>query len=175
VPDSDRRDGAIEIRRAGGGDAASLRRLRLRALTDAPDAFATTFEDEAARPESHWRELAAGSELGDDAAVWVAVRRELWLGMVAARWFDRERGVVQLWGMWVDASLRGRGVGERLVAEVQGWAALRNARVVRLGVLQGAPGAAGFYARLGFTPTGETRPLMRDDRITARFFSRPVS
>ena len=127
-----------------------------------------------AYPESHWRELAAVSELAADAVVFVAVQRPRWVGMAAGRWFDRERGVAQLWGMWVDPAARRRGLGERLVAEVHGWAASRGAGLMRLGVIEGAAGATEFYERLGFVPTEETKPLLRDENLTALFLARPV-
>ncbi len=156
-----------------GGDWVLLRTLRLRALADAPTAFASSRELEVAHPQSYWREVAAQSELGA-AVVFVAGRRERRLGMVGARWFDRERGIVQLWGMWVAPEARRRGTGERLVGAVHDWAASGRARAVRLGVIPGSSGSQGFYERLGFAPTGETRVLGRDEKLTALFLSRPV-
>jgi GNAT superfamily N-acetyltransferase len=168
-----RRGEPIELRRVRCGDAAALREIRLRALTDAPAAFATLAQDEAARPPSDWVELAEASERNHDAVMFVAVGPAGWLGMVGVRLFDRDRGVVHLWGMWVDPSARRTGLGERLVAEVHGWAAGRGARCVRLGVIEGVAAEA-FYVRLGFTPTGETKALARDESTLARFLSRPV-
>ncbi|MGO9819953.1 MAG: GNAT family N-acetyltransferase [Solirubrobacteraceae bacterium] len=109
---------AERIHRIGPGDELLLRDLRLRALADAPGVFAGTFADEQGYPESHWLELAADT----GRPVFAAVADERWLGMAAGRWFDREQGVAQLWGMWVDPSARGRGLGRRLLAQVQGWA-----------------------------------------------------
>ena len=157
-----------------GRDAASLRAVRLRALGDAPAAFASTRDTEARHPGSHWHELAMHSELADAAVVFVARRDRRWVGMAAGRWFDRDQGIAHLWGMWVDPAVRRRGLGERLVAEVHGWAASRGARVLRLGVIEGAAGAVEFYERLGFVRTGESKPLLRDETVTAFFLARPV-
>ena len=44
----------MRLRRIREGDAAPLRELRLRALREAPDAFATTFEQASAWPPEHW-------------------------------------------------------------------------------------------------------------------------
>ncbi len=157
-----------------GSDADSLRAVRLRALGDAPAAFASTRAVEAELPESHWRELAAVSELAGDAVVFLALRRGHGVGMAAGRWFDRDQKIAHLWGMWVDPELRRHGLGQRLVDEVNHWAASRGARSLRLGTIEGAGGATEFYERLGFVPTGESKPLVRDETLTAFFLARPV-
>jgi hypothetical protein len=48
----------VEIRRLRAGEAARLRELRLRALQDSPDAFASSYEREAELPTAHWKRLA---------------------------------------------------------------------------------------------------------------------
>jgi GNAT superfamily N-acetyltransferase len=158
---------AVEIRRVRPGEEARLRELRLRALADAPSAFAATVELEAAHPESHWAELVR-------SAVFIAAGGEAWVGMAAGGWFDREHAVAQLWGMWVDPARRGTGLGARLVSAVERWAAQSGARTLRLGVIDGLA-VEEFYVRLGFTRTGETRSLSRDYTKTAVFLTRPVS
>lgn len=170
----DRDPGAVAIRRASVRDAGSLRVVRLRALRDSPAAFAATLAAEAERPDSDWLALAAESEIGEAEAVFLAGDGEPDLGMAAARWFDRDQGIVALWGMWVDPTARRRRIGERLVAEVHDWAARRGAARVRLGVIEAIAGAQEFYLRLGYARTGETKPLLRDERIRAVFLSRPV-
>jgi ribosomal protein S18 acetylase RimI-like enzyme len=164
----------IEIRPVGAGEEGSLRELRLRAMRDAPGAFASTAEQEAAHPQAHWSQLAGQSQLADAMVVFVATDGDRWLAMAAGRWFDRERGIAALWGMWVDPVVRRLGIGERLVAEARRWAASRDARFLRLGLTEGTGGASSFYERLGFVRTGETRPLPRDPSITAVFLVRPV-
>jgi GNAT superfamily N-acetyltransferase len=163
-----------EVRRVTGGEGEPLRELRLRAVGDAPTAFASTIEHEAAHPDAHWLLLAGQSELADAMVVFVAVDDERWLAMAAGRWFDRERGIAALWGMWVDPLARRLGIGERLVGEVRRWAAGHGAGFLRLGVIEGAADAASFYERLGFVRTGETRALARDDSLTALFLVRPI-
>lgn len=164
----------VSVRAVRRHDAESLRALRLRALAESPEAFAGAAEQEALLPGSHWRELALQSELGDHLAIYVATEGERWLAMGAGRWFDRERAIAQLWGMWVDPTLRGRGVGERLVSSVRGWAAGQGARFLRLGVATRAGDATGFYERLGFVRTGEVRPMRTDPARMAHFLVRPV-
>ena len=161
----------IAIRAVRAGEGPRLRELRLRALADAPSAFASTVEEESRYPESRWSELA---DSGDAIVVFVAVDDERWIGMAAGRWFDRSRGVAQLWGMWIDPGWRGQGLGRRLVAGIRGWANGHGGRFVRLGVIGEEAACASFYERIGFVRTGETRPLSRDPTLTAVFLARPA-
>jgi ribosomal protein S18 acetylase RimI-like enzyme len=164
----------IEIRAVGGDDAAALRELRLRALRDAPEAFGSTLAEEQGFAGDRWTALAAASAVGDAIAVFAAVQDGRWVGMGAGRWFDRERGIAQLWGMWVEPAARGQGLGERLVAAARDWASSHGARFVRLGVAGEDAGALGLYERLGFVRTYEDHPLGRDPALTAVFLVRPV-
>ncbi len=157
------------IRTAVADDRLLLRELRLRALAESPAAFAATAEEEAGLPEDEWTRRAAG----DGDAVFVVLRGERGVGMAGVRWFDAERGVATLWGMWVDPDLRGGGVGRRLVDAVRAWTREGGGRFVRLGVLDGSPGPMGFYERLGFVRVGE-RPYLRDPSRLAFWMARPA-
>jgi GNAT superfamily N-acetyltransferase len=161
----------ITIRAVRAGEGPDLRELRLRSLADAPWAFASTVEEESRYPDSRWSELADG---GDAIVVYVAVDNEQWIGMAAGRWFDRDRGVAQLWGMWIHPAWRDQGLGRRLVAGIRGWATGHGGRFVRLGVIGEEAACTSFYERMGFVRTGETRPLPRDPALTAVFLARPA-
>lgn len=155
------------------GEAAALRELRLRALGDAPEAFVADVAGESALEFGHWEWLAAGGEertvlvaQGDDAGL---------VGMVGGRWFDRERGVAQLWGLWVDPALRGGGVGAALVDGITGWAAALGGRFVRLGVIDpSGERVTAFYRGLGFVALGEPAPMRSDPSRLVVFMLRPV-
>jgi GNAT superfamily N-acetyltransferase len=164
----------VSVRAVRGSDSAPLRELRLRALEQAPSAFASHASEEAALPDSHWIELAHQSEVGDHLAIYVAINAERWVGMAAGRWFDRERGIAHLWGMWVDPAVRREGVGERLVAGVSAWAAAQGAGFLRLGVITHDADPTPFYERLGFVRTGETGALRRDPGRPVHYLVRPV-
>jgi GNAT superfamily N-acetyltransferase len=164
----------LAIRTVRAGDFAELRELRLRALAESPDVFATTLELERDHPASHWSELARLSEVADTMVVYVAVDGDRWLGMAAGRWHERERGIAGLWGMWVDPALRRLGVGERLVDAVRGWAVGHGARFLRLGVVTGEGDPTAFYGRLGFVRTGETGTLSRDRTRSFCYMVRPI-
>jgi GNAT superfamily N-acetyltransferase len=169
----------VTIRAVGAGDAEPLRALRLRALrlralADAPDAFGAAIEDEMAEPTAHWAQLARRSEEADTIVIYVVVDGDRWVGMAAGRWYERERGIAGLWSMWVEPAMRGRRLGERLVAEVQAWAAARGGRFLRLGVVTAADDPTPFYERLGFVRTGELGTLRRDPSRGFHYLVRPI-
>ena len=96
----------MEVRRLLPGELDLLRDVRLRALRDAPSAFGSSYEREAAFGAAEWAQRVA-------TAVFVAVEDERALGMAGG--FVDERGSTILWGMWVDPAARGRGLAEPLV------------------------------------------------------------
>ena len=141
----------IRTRVLSADDWQVWRRLRLAALTEAPYAFGSRLADwqgEGDRTE-RWRDRLAlpGSYnvivLLDDQPV----------GMASGVPAD-EPGVVELISMWVGPAARGRGVGDRLIHEVERWAGQGPAKVLRLRVMQGNEAAERLYRRCGFVGTG---------------------
>ena len=147
------------VRRAVPGDEPILRALRLRALSDTPDAFGSTYERELARTDADWRRwLSPGATfiLTDEGAA---------KGIVAGGHDAADRGIVQLMAMWVDASLRGHGASDALVSSVLAWALAEGALVVRLAVIESNIRARRCYERNGFLDTGHRMVRERDGVI----------
>jgi RimJ/RimL family protein N-acetyltransferase len=160
----------VEVRRLQAGEGAQLRRLRLRALADAPDAFGATLDGDAAHPDGWWDGLAdAGA-----GAVFVAEEAGEWSGMAGVHLAGADEWTASLWGMWVAPRARGRGIGSRLVGAVVDWARVRGLRRVELTVSQGAPGAEALYRAIGFVRTGEERSLASIPSLTEATMMLPV-
>lgn len=151
------------LRAVTAGEGELLRRVRLRALADSPRAFGAVLADEAGLSDEEWEQRAAAGAAGDEQIVFLAFAEDGDpLGMAGGRWFDEEREVVALWGMWVEPAARGCGLAASLVEAVRGWAAASGARWLRLGVVSDGAAAIRFYERLGFVRAGDERPLTRD-------------
>jgi GNAT superfamily N-acetyltransferase len=163
-----------EIRPIRAGEAPALRELRLRALADAPAAFASRADAEAQFPDDHWLTLVDDALAGDRATITVAVDGARWVGMAAGHWFERDRGIAQLWGLWVDPAARGTGTAPALVGAVRGWAAASGATFLRLGVIEPADALRRFYERLGFVALDDPVWMRFDPTRQALFMARPV-
>jgi ribosomal protein S18 acetylase RimI-like enzyme len=147
------------VRRAVLGDELILRDLRLLALSEAPDAFGSTYELELARTTSDWQSwLSRG-------ATFILDKPEGARGLVAALPDGTDAAVVHLMAMWVHPAIRGSGAADELVAAVLSWAKSAGARSVRLNVMQHNQRARRVYERSGFRATGHEAIRERDGVI----------
>ena len=153
----------MEVRPARAADWEALRELRLRALADAPDAFASTLEAELAFPAEEWRRRSAG---GPASARFIAREGGSGVGLAAIFAEPATPGRMHLVSMWVDPRHRRRGVARALVDQALRWAAERQAREVILWVMDQNTAARALYERAGFRPTGERQPLPSNPELT---------
>lgn len=133
------------IRRTRPEEWARLRDLRLRALADAPEAFAATLAEEETQPEAYWRERAA-------AAAFVAEEGPRWLGTATA--FEASPGAWEIVSVWVAPEARRRGIARALVEAALAHARRGGGRVVGLRVEAGNEAALRLYLKLGFREAG---------------------
>lgn len=138
--------GGSEIRRARPAERAGLVALWERSVRATHD-FLTEADIEGLRP-------VVGEALADPGL-------EVWVLVDAA---DRPIGFLGLAGddiaaLFVDADMRGRGAGRRLVAHAQA----RRGGALTVDVNEQNPAAVGFYEALGFTVCGRS-PLDGDGR-----------
>jgi RimJ/RimL family protein N-acetyltransferase len=150
------------VRRIGSGEGDPLRDIRLRALLDAPGAFASSFGTESGRPRAAWEEAAEARSTGVGAATFVAEVGQEWVGLIGAFRMPECVEVVELVSMWVAPEFRRRGVAQRLIEEVVVWARATGAHAVGLWAAAGNDAAIAVYERVGFVPTGEHQPLPSD-------------
>jgi GNAT superfamily N-acetyltransferase len=151
-----------EIRRIRPGEGEQLRDIRLRALSEDPGAFGSTFDEEAGRLMSVWDEAATTRSQGEVESTFVAEAQGAWVGLAAGFRAEDDPATIGLFSMWVAPEARGHGLGRRLVDEVVAWARSSGARAVRLGVIRGNGPAVELYRRAGFLLTGDHRPLRSD-------------
>lgn len=111
--------GDVVVRRIRPEDWAVTRSLRLRALADAPDAFARTYQEESVRPDAFWIDRAVVACTGKGIATFLAFDGHEPAGITTG--IVDDGGQPQLVSMWVDPVLRGRRLGESLVNAVVQW------------------------------------------------------
>ncbi|MEM7362487.1 MAG: GNAT family N-acetyltransferase [Pseudomonadota bacterium] len=151
--------------------------VRLEALRDSPDAFATTYAESVGRDDNQWRERlkVATSEASKQLPLAV---------------FEGERVVGQCWviqeeddssranviQMWVAPAFRGLGLSRRLLLATIEWATQNSVEVMTLGVTQGETPARRLYESVGFQTIG-SEPLregssLRVDNMALQLQSR---
>ncbi|RCG23082.1 GNAT family N-acetyltransferase [Streptomyces diacarni] len=133
-------------------DRALWRAARLAALTDAPDAFTRGLADWYRGGEEEW--MSRLERAGTFNVVAVGARDERPVGLV--RGVPQGAGIAQVRSLWVCSTVRGQGLGDRLLALVAGWAQRSGARTLTLAVLPGNVHALALYERNGFVRTGRT-------------------
>jgi GNAT superfamily N-acetyltransferase len=148
----------MKVVRAGVDDLDQVREVRLRALAEAPYAFASTLERELGLTDADWRQRMArgpwwlARTSGSGSAV----------GLVAAMVDIDDPADRQLVGMWVDPSARGTPIAGLLVQSVLEWARADGADGVVLWVADGNERAERMYARMGFNRNGRRADLPSD-------------
>jgi GNAT superfamily N-acetyltransferase len=163
APGAGKADG-MEVRQACAAEWEALRELRLRALAEAPDAFASTVQEEEACPEQVWRQRAEGGAAAANSIAW-----EGGAGIAIAAIFAVANAVparMHLVGMWVDPPHRRRGIAQALVEQAVRWAQERQAGEVILWVADHNIPARTLYERAGFQPTRERQPLPSNPALT---------
>jgi GNAT superfamily N-acetyltransferase len=140
--------GGATIDRLGVGDGARLRAIRLRALSDAPEAFGTTLAEAVARPAEDW-----DSQL-EQLATFIAAAGGDDVGLVRGARHDGIADAGYLISMWVAPEHRRRGIGSALAGAVVQWARTGGLRRVFLDVGERNVPAIALYAHQGFVPDG---------------------
>jgi len=150
------------IRQLLAGDASAFQALRLSGLLEFPSAFSSSYAEEVETPLSA---IAEQLSPGPGGAVFGAFHDGL-MGVVGIQ-RDRRRlhsHKALLWGMYVTAEHRSKGVGRLLVARALQHAGenLRS-RSVNLRVNAANHAAIALYEAMGFTIYGtESGSLMVD-------------
>ena len=155
----------MELRRIRKSEAGPLRELRLRALRDAPHAFATTAEQAQERPPQHWEDFAAKSEVAETQVTLVVVDDARWLAMTSCFLDEEDRHAAWLVQMWVAPESRGLGLGRRLVEAAAEWARARGVTRLKTSVSEGNVAAEALYKAVGFRPTGERGQLASNPSV----------
>jgi len=146
----------------------AYRDLRLRALADSPDAFASLFEDQRDRPDAHWEDRLALAVASPHQHPLVAEDGDALVGLVWGVIDPPTPETAHVIQMWVAPEARGRGVGAMLIDAVAAWARDAGARTVALDVTCGDSPARRLYERAGFVPAGDPEPLRPGSRVLAQ-------
>lgn len=152
----------VLIREAILSDAAALRELRLEGLRNEPVAFASDYEEEAARPLAHTEEQLRERS---DGTIFVAEMNSAFVGMAG---IGQERHAKQkhnaiLWGVYVQPAWRGKKIAAMLLDACIDWARGHAIQKVKLWTAASNTAAITAYVRRGFLVYGmEPRAIYHD-------------
>lgn len=145
----------ISVRQLTEDDWEAYRAVRLDALTESPEAFVATSEQEKAFPEQEWRDRMKRSTrlLAEVEGATTGV-----VSVGEVRTGDQPT-VSELFGLWVRPASRGSGVASALVRA--GAEAAREAGKSHLAYWVGTDNgrAVAFASGFGFRPTDSRRPM----------------
>jgi GNAT superfamily N-acetyltransferase len=149
----------------------ALRQVRLAAMLDSPDAFASTYERELSFDEAAWQARVERSPW------WLAVAADRAIGLIAAFTAepDLDPGDRHVVSMWVEPAWRGEGIGDLLMDSLVAWALGDGARSLSLWVVTDNARARKFYERLGFVTTGQEAPVPSKPTLTEVLMRRPLA
>jgi ribosomal protein S18 acetylase RimI-like enzyme len=152
-----------EIRRLTGNDAPAYRSMRLRALAEHPEAFTSSFDEEAMKGDDWYeRRLQAPAQ-----TFWGLFQAGELRGMVG---LEREtkaksRHKAKVVGMYIAQEYAGQGLGRQLVDRLIGEARAEGLELLVLTVTHGNSQASNLYERCGFRSFGvEPRAIKVDGR-----------
>ena len=162
----------VLVRETVAQDWQALRDIRLAALQDAPDAFASTYAEQAAFTEADWQDRI--SRGGTFLAYVPEVSASEPAGLAGGFLRPERPGTVALISMFVRPQARGRKVGEALIAAVAEWGRARQATTMDLWVTATNSPARLLYERCGFALTGERQPLPSNPAVIEVAMARPL-
>jgi GNAT superfamily N-acetyltransferase len=150
---------SLTVRKYESSEWPLYRDLRLRALSQSPDAFGSTLAAEQGRSADDWAaRLAAGSTSGLDLPL-LAQANGHGAGLAWAQVDASNPSVLNLYQMWVAPEYRGQGLGRMLLRAAIDWARARHAHAMHLGARRGDTPAMRLYTREGFRPLCHGEPL----------------
>jgi GNAT superfamily N-acetyltransferase len=145
----------MTIRRITPADASLLREVRLRALSDTPMAFGSTYAREIAFEPQEWQSRADRYTQSPDACAFLAFEGAQCCGIIGGFRRDSDPTTATVVSMWVAPEVRRKGVGAKLLDAVGQWALQQGMICLFLDVVETNATAIAFYQKCGFAFTGE--------------------
>ncbi len=175
----------MQLRQLRADEGLAYRDVRLRALQQAPEAFAATYDEEAAQPDAFWLDLVARTANAMEAAMFTIERPEATPAAptnLAATTFVRVSPTpphdAYIGAMWLDPDLRGPLAASEdrwadlLLQAAEHFARTLGSPAITLWVAESNPAAHRFYERNGYRPTGQSEP--QPSGITAHLLHKPL-
>jgi RimJ/RimL family protein N-acetyltransferase len=156
-PDASMPQELFTVRRLDAHDAAVYRELRLEGLKNHPEAFGSSWEDEADKSDAWWVGCLQTSTVFGG---WIDNSPLLGVAAFQARTAAKLRHKGELWGMYVRAEARGTGLAACLVQRVIEHARSQVEEICLTVVASNIAGRR-LYSAAGFEPYGIERRALK--------------
>ena len=156
----------LMIRQATKTDAQAFRKLRLEALNNHPEAFASDYQAELNKSPEDWEKWVQGDD-GNNAIIFLAYVDNQLAGMagVFRGSFSKTQHNGTIWGVYVSHVYQRQGVGSQLIQSCIEWAQAREIDLLKLAVVNTNIAAIRFYADCQFQIYGiEPKAIHYNDR-----------
>lgn len=138
----------VTVTAATPADWRRLRALRVRSLAEDAASFGGRLSDTLTYDDAEWQNRLARP------GHFMAVQAGLDVGLIRVAEADDNPTLWHVFCMWVDPTMRGRGVAADLLDAGEHLARARGATHMELGVMESATAARGMYASCGYQEVG---------------------
>jgi ribosomal protein S18 acetylase RimI-like enzyme len=132
--------------------------IRLRALSESPNSFGRSYEDEILFDDDIWKDRLV------TAQVFAAEFESNLVGLVSLVQ-KQDSDTFYIGSMWVDPKFRNEQIGTLLLDKLIHTAKDKNAVEIRGGCMKTNLAALRFYERHGFVLTGNELPIEKDTNL----------
>lgn len=133
-------------------DWKTYKSLRLSALKDSPQAFASTFEREVKLHDYEWAEKLDKEQRNVTAIPLVAEINGTPMGLAWGVVHERDAMAAYVYQMWVNPVGRKNGLGRELLKAIVSWAQKLQLSYIKLAVTPTNAEAVSLYSSFGFMP-----------------------
>jgi len=152
----------FEVFKLPPADWRLYKQIRLESLTEAPQAFISSYAETLLRPDSHWKERLIDAQAGEKSWLLFARENDRITGMVGA-YHTEDSGTVDIISVYVTKEKRGQGIASALMTAILAEVARSgDFRTARLAVTASQTAALALYQKFGFQIVTETTGVMGD-------------
>ena len=160
----------FQILKLPPADWRLYKQIRLESLTEAPQAFSSSYAETLQRPDSHWQQRLIDAQAGEKSWLLFAKENDQITGMVGAFRPVDNPGVVDIISVYVTREKRGQGVASALMAAILAEVGRGGAiHIARLAVTTSQSAAVALYQKFGFQIVAETTGVLGDGIIHAGY------
>ena len=166
----------IDVRAIRVDDWPQVRAIRLEALVDTPSAYATTYDEAMAFPDSLWIERAMASVAGVEQLTVLGFDGDKAVSLAIGLLRQRHDALVTVVvSVYVTPSVRGTGTADRMFPLIYEWGEAQGSTESSLWVEETNARAVGFYERLGYTMTLDRARIPNDSGLFERRMTKDLN